>query len=178
VVTAAGVFYCGFETFDQFLLNASVLRSSLIDHGGQHFWAASPTTYAALRGVGVAAIPAYLLHTVVAVLSVCAASAVWRTTNDVRLRAAIVAVSALIISPYVWHYELAWLGIALACIAASGSNGRWLFGEQAVLTVAWLLPLYEHFNRVAQLPQIGGVVLLLTMFVILRRARLAPGECT
>jgi hypothetical protein len=84
----------------------------------------------------------------------------------------------LIVSPYVWHYELAWLGIALACIAASGLNGKWLFGEQAVLALGGLLPLYEHFNRVAQLPQVGGVLLLLTMFVILRRARLMPGECT
>ncbi|PTB20232.1 hypothetical protein C9I57_14240 [Trinickia symbiotica] len=177
-VTATGVLFCGFQAFDQFVLNANLLRSSLIDHGGQHFWAASPTTYAALRGAGIAMLPAYTLHAAVAVLSICAACAVWRSTDDTRLRAAILAVSALIVSPYVWHYELAWLGIALACIAAFGLNGKWLFGEQAVLALAWLLPLYEHFNRLAQLPQIGAIVLLLMVLILLRRARSAPGEYT
>ncbi len=174
-VTVMGVLFCGLPSLDHFLINANVLRSSLIDHGGQHFWFSSPTVYSALRSVGFALVPAYVLHAAVASLSIFAACRVWKRTTDTRLRAAILAVSTLIVSPYVWHYELAWLAVALACITASGLNGKWNFGEQSVLVLGWLLPLYEHLNRLTKLPQIGAVVLLLTMLVILRRVRSTAG---
>jgi alpha-1,2-mannosyltransferase len=174
-VTALGILVCGIHSFEIFLVNANTLRSSLLDHGGQNFWLSSPTPYAALRCAGVGIIPAYLAHAVVAVVSIWAACHVWRSTGDLRLRTSILFVAVPIVSPYVWHYELVWLGVALACVAASGLNARWLRGEQAVLAFGWLLPLYEHFNRLMKLPQIGSIVLLLTLLVTLRRVRVSAG---
>ena len=174
VVTALGVLVCGVQSFHGFLVNASVLRSALLEQG-QHFWFSSPTPFSALRSAGVPVMAAYAAHASVAIVSIWAACHVWKNTSDLRLRASIVVVSTLIVSPYVWHYELVWLGIALACLTASGINGKWLRAEQAVLALGWLLPIYEHVNRVTLAPQIGPVVLLMTMWVILRRARIVAG---
>jgi alpha-1,2-mannosyltransferase len=82
----------------------------------------------------------------------------------------------LIANPYVWHYELAWLGIALACMAATGLQRGWARGEQTILVLAWILPLYEFFNRVAEWPQGGPIILLLMLLMILQRVRTDTGS--
>jgi hypothetical protein len=43
-----------------------------------------------------------------------------------------------------------------------------------VIVLAWLLPIFEVFNRIMKLPQIGPIVLLAVLFVVVRRASLAP----
>jgi alpha-1,2-mannosyltransferase len=173
-VTAIGVVTCGVQSFRAFLVNASVMRSTTLEHR-QHFWMSSPTPFSALRSAGVPIVPSYAVHAMIAIVAIAAACQVWRRSSDMRLRAAILAASTLIVNPYVWHYELVWLGVALACVMACGINGRWYRGEQGVLVVAWLLPIYEHFNRVTMLPQIGPAVVLLMMLVILRRVRMVAG---
>jgi hypothetical protein len=88
-----------------------------------------------------------------------------------RLRCSVLAISTLIANPYVWHYELTWLGLALACLVSLGFEEGWLWGEQEILAVAWLLPLYEYFNTGFNLPQVGPIVLLSALLVIPRRMR-------
>ena len=90
-----------------------------------------------------------------------------------RLRAAVLGVATLLTTPYLWHYELTWLGIAIFCLIAHGLDEGWLPGDQGILVIAWLLPIFEMFNRLMKLPQIGPVVLLAVLFVIVRRTALA-----
>lgn len=168
---SVSAFVCGAQCLRPFLLITSVTRELILEHGG-HYWAASPTTFAALRAGGVPLTLAYLGEACVALIAAAAACHVWKTTRDMRLRAAILVVASLIANPYVWHYELAWLGIALACLTSIGLSKGWLRGEQEIIVLAWLLPVYELFNRVTHLPQIGPVVLLLTLLIILRRVRI------
>jgi hypothetical protein len=173
-LTSLGVLVGGVKSVHGFLVNASLFRHTILEHG-QHFWFTSPTPYSALRSAGIPAGPAYAAHAVVAVLAIWAACHVWKTTRDVRLRTSILVVAALLASPYAWHYELAWLGVALACMVATGRKCGWLRAEQAVLALGWLLPIYEHPNRLMHLPQIGALVLLSTMLLVLVRARVAAG---
>ncbi|MEX3959330.1 glycosyltransferase family 87 protein [Trinickia sp. EG282A] len=172
--TTLGALTCGARSFHAFLVNASVMRSATLEHG-QHFWMSSPSPFSALRSAGIPVTLSYVVHGMIAIVAIAAACQVWRRSSDMRLRASMLAASTLIVNPYVWHYELAWLGIALACVTACGINGRWYLGEQGILVAGWLLPVYEHFNRVAKLPQIGPAVVLLTMLVILRRVRMVAG---
>ncbi|GLU30966.1 glycosyltransferase family 87 protein [Trinickia caryophylli] len=171
-VSAVGVAIAGPASVPRFLANADVLRSALVEHG-QHFWLSSPTAFAAFRLAGMPVVAAYLAHAFVATVAICAACRVWRRSDDLRLRGAILAVAALLATPYAWHYELVWMGIALACLTALAFEDGWLRGEQAVLAAAWLLPIYEHLNRVMLAPQIGPLVLLAMMLVVLRRTRFA-----
>lgn len=164
-------FVCGAQCLRPFLLITSVTRELILEHGG-HYWVVSPTTFAALRAGGVPLTLAYIGEGCVALIAAAAACHVWKITQDMRLRAAILLVATLVANPYVWHYELAWLGIALACLTSIGLSKGWLRGEQQVIVLGWLLPIYEFFNRVTGLPQIGPVVLLLTLLIILRRVRI------
>jgi alpha-1,2-mannosyltransferase len=161
---------CGTKTLALFMTNANMARDLILEHG-EHFWLASPTAFAALRVSGIPLIAAYGVQGCVAIVAGMAACYVWTRTRNVSLRAAVLAVATLIANPYVWHYELAWLGIALASMVAIGLQRGWRRGEQEVLVLAWLLPLYEFFNRWAKLPQIGVIVLLLMLLVILMRLR-------
>ncbi|QTO52593.1 glycosyltransferase family 87 protein [Burkholderia latens] len=144
----------------------------------QHFmqasyWLASPTLFATLRLAHVSVAGALAAQATVALLAIAAAVHVWRRTNDMRLRAAAVAVATLLTTPYLWSYELTWLGIALFCLIACGLDDGWLPGEQLILVLAWLLPIFEMLNRLMKLPQIGPFVLLAVLFVVVRRTMLA-----
>jgi hypothetical protein len=176
VTTAAGILMYGIHSLTAFFTNAGVLRDALLDHGGQHFWFASPTTLSTLRLAGVPLGAAYAGQACVIAVALVAACDVWQRCADTRLRAAAVTLAGLLASPYVWHYELVWLGIALVCLAALALEGGWLRGEQPAWLAGWLLPIYEHFNRIAMLPQVGPLVLLVLLWAVLRRARLGAAS--
>jgi alpha-1,2-mannosyltransferase len=61
-------------------------------------------------------------------------------------------------------------------MAATGLSRGWARGEQTILALAWMLPLYEFFNRVTKLPQLGPIVLLLMLLMILQRVRTESGS--
>ncbi|MEK7989021.1 hypothetical protein AAB988_38410, partial [Burkholderia contaminans] len=136
-------------------------------------WLASPTPFAALRLAGLPPGAAYAAQACVVALAIAAACIVWTRSRDVRLRAAVLAVATLAANPYVWHYELAWLGIAIACLLAIGWQNGWLRGEQTAIALMWLLPAVEYLNPWLQGPQIGPVVTLFALLVLVRRA--GPG---
>ena len=137
------------------------------------YWFASPTPFAALRLAGAPVATALAAQAAVALLAIAAAVDVWRRTPDMRLRGAVLAVATLLTTPYLWHYELTWLGIAIFCLIAHGLDEGWLPGDQGILVLAWLLPVFELFNRLTKLPQIGPLVLLAVLLVVVRRATLA-----
>ena len=169
-ITVVGLLAAGGEAAHLFLLNADIQRSVVIQHYF-HFWLASPTTFAALRLNGVGIALAECGQAWVAVAAIAIACRVWRRTTDTRLRCSVLVISTLIANPYVWHYELTWLGIALACLASLGFEEGWLWAEQEVLGLAWLLPFYEYFNPHLNLPQVGPIVLLCALLTVPRRLR-------
>lgn len=170
--TALGVATGGMESLRFFLQNAGALRSLIIEHGVP-FWFASPTPFAAFRLAGLPPALAYAGQAGIAAIAIAAACVVWRRSRDARLRGAVLAIATLAANPYVWHYELSWLCIPIACMIALGSQIGWRRGEQSVVVVMWALPLYEFLNPWMKLPQIGPAVTSIALLVLLRRARLA-----
>ncbi|CAE6830472.1 hypothetical protein R69927_07539 [Paraburkholderia domus] len=168
---ALSVLVCGTQSLHAFAASTSLARELVLE-SRTLYWFASPTPFAALRLADVSIAMAYVAQGVVALIAAVAACYVWKRTDDLRMRAAALAVATLLANPYLWFYELTWLGVALACIAVCGLEKGWRRGEQAILVVAWLLPLYEYLNRLTLLPQIGPVVLLLVLLAVVRRVRL------
>ncbi|WP_322015032.1 glycosyltransferase family 87 protein [Paraburkholderia sp. J12] len=169
--TLVSALICGTQTIALFLAGTRFVRESILERN-DHFWRCSPTAFAALRSAGLPQWSAYAVQALVACVAIGVACSVWRGTRDVRLRAAVFVIATLLANPYVWHYELAWLGVALAALFAAGLSEGWLRGEQTLLAAGWLLPLFELANSVAGLPQAGVVVLLLMLMMVLRRQRL------
>ncbi|CAB3796443.1 glycosyltransferase family 87 protein [Paraburkholderia caffeinilytica] len=169
------VLVCGTQSLRAFMVGTSVARDLVLENRVL-YWPSSPTPFAALRLADASAAMAYAVQGGVALIAAAAACYVWRRTDDLRMRAAAIAVATLLANPYLWFYELTWLGVALVCLVACGLEKGWRRGEQAVLVLAWLLPVHEFFNRLTHLPQIGPLVLLLVLFVIVRRTRLDVQE--
>ncbi|MEX4005357.1 glycosyltransferase family 87 protein [Paraburkholderia sp. EG285A] len=171
LLTLASVALCGLNSLRLFADNLGIAREFVLEHN-IGFLLASPTVFAALRHSDASFGAAAAIQAAVAIIAACSTWKVWRTTRDVPLRAAALATASLLVSPYVWHYELTWLGLSSACFLATGLRRGWLVGEQHVLLLAWLLPALEFFNPAMQLPQVGPVILLLMLLAILRRARI------
>lgn len=168
---AAGIALTGTDTLDGLAHALSIVRAShFVD---PEYWLRSPTVFAALRLAGASISIALAVQSAIALLAIAVAVGIWRRTPDMRLRGAALAIATLLTTPYMWHYELTWLGIAVFCLIAHGLEEGWLPGDQVLIVIAWLLPLFELFNRFMKLPQIGPLVLLAMLFVTVRRANLA-----
>jgi alpha-1,2-mannosyltransferase len=174
---ATSTLVCGTRTLTMFLANTRFVGEAILEYG-QHFRQSSPGAFATLRDAGYAMPTAFAVQACVALVAIGSACVVWRGTRDVRLRTAALTIATLLANPYVWHYELAWLGLALACLLSIGLTDGWLPGEQGAILIGWLLPLYELFNVFADLPQAGALVLLFLLLAVLRRQRVASGDRT
>ncbi|MET3821177.1 alpha-1,2-mannosyltransferase [Burkholderia sp. PvR073] len=167
---ALSVLVCGVESLRLFVASTGLARSIVLEHGVV-FWLASPTPFATLRLAGVPLGAAYAAHACIAAIAIAAACIAWAQSRDTRVRAAVLTVATLAANPYVWHYELAWLAVAIACMLAIGWRDGWLRGEQTAIALMWALPIVEYLNPWLQWPQIGPAVTLFALLVLLRRAR-------
>lgn len=86
---------------------------------------------------------AYIGHTLIALSFTYAFIYVWRRTQDHNLRSAALAVATLTISPYIFEYELIWLGIALLMISRHALLHGWRCGEREILCLIAFLPMID-----------------------------------
>ncbi|KAF7963376.1 hypothetical protein AWV80_10325 [Cupriavidus sp. UYMU48A] len=72
---------------------------------------------------------------------------VWQGQASMELRWAAVAAATLLITPYLWFYDLTWLGIAIAAMTVDCVRRGWMKGERELLSAAWLLPFLLGINK-------------------------------
>ena len=133
-------------------------------------WSAMPTIFSFLRLLGVPAMLAYAGHFLVATGAITAMWKVWKHSTSWPLRGAALTTATLLVSPYLFDYDLVWLGLPITWLTKLGLEDGWLRGEREVLVAAWMLPLLlVLIAKVAPL-QIGPWVLLALLWMILRRA--------
>jgi hypothetical protein len=173
--TLISTLICGVRTLTMFFTSTRFVSEAILVHNA-HFLQSSPTVFAALRDAGYTLATTYAAQAGVALVAIGAACCVWRSTRDVGLRTAALTIATLLANPYAWHYELAWLGLALASLLAIGLRDGWLPGEQEAIVIGWLLPVVELLNAVARLPQAGALVLLFLLLAVLRRQRVLSGD--
>ncbi|MDP9585660.1 UNVERIFIED_ORG: hypothetical protein J2791_004975 [Burkholderia contaminans] len=171
LLAAAGIALTGTGALNGLDHALSIVRTLHFVH--PTYWFSSPTTFAALRLAGASIPVALAAQSAIGLFAIGVAVYIWRRTPDMRLRGAALAIATLLTTPYLWHYELTWLGIAVFCLIAHGLENEWLPGDQIVIVLAWLLPLFELFNRMMKLPQVGPIVLLAMLFITVRRVNLA-----
>ncbi len=135
-------------------------------------WTLMPTVFALLRQLGLSVTAAYAGHAVVALGAIGAVWKIWRSCNSLALRYAVLTAATLLVSPYMYYYDLTWLVLPMAWLAQLAQRGSWRRGELGVLSLAWLLPMLMGltFMFPAIRIQIGPLVLLGVLWVIMRRA--------
>lgn len=175
--TAIGTAILGTAALRGFLENLDDARLFL--ENGSQVWEKMPSVFAFARLLGTPVAWAYVAHFAFAVYAVFVVWSVWRHCQDQKLRGAALMTATFLISPYIFHYDLAWLAFPIAWLALSGMQNGWLRGEQEVLVVAWLLPILMVVQIVTNLTvQIGPPVICSLLWIIVRRVESPMLETT
>jgi len=168
-LAAASIAAFGWQTVPAFVSATGQVADMLI-HEGIRAWYVSPTLLASVRLAGGAPALAYALQAVLTLATIGALACVWRRQRNTGLRTAALALAAMLATPYLWYYELAWLGMAVTGLAVEGVRRGWMPGERLLLVALWCMPLLMFANALAQQWQGGVQLLALGMAAVLRRA--------
>ncbi|MGN5478966.1 glycosyltransferase family 87 protein [Cupriavidus basilensis] len=105
----------------------------------------------------------YVVHAAFSCMAVASVIYAWSRPCSFALRAAVLSLALLLVPPYLYDYDLAFLGLAMAWLGVHAHRCGWLRGEREFLVVLWLLPLYGLLlgKRIGiQLMPIGLIVAL------------------
>jgi hypothetical protein len=100
-----------------------------------------PTPFAALKLLHA---PTTVAAAVQAVSALCAAAAVcyaWRRPSAYGLRAAVLVCASLLVSPYLYDYDLTWYGILIVWVIHHAREHGFQRGQREWLAVLWLAPI-------------------------------------
>ncbi|WP_367394904.1 glycosyltransferase family 87 protein [Cupriavidus sp. Agwp_2] len=129
----------GTEPFVEFLQNAGAARAEL--ERGAALLTRMPTVFAATTMLSGRLPWSYALHCSVAAVALAAVIYAWARPCSFALRAAVLVCAGLLVPPYLYDYDLAFLGLAICWLGMHGYRNGWLRGERELLVVLWLLPL-------------------------------------
>ncbi|HEU0218405.1 MAG TPA: glycosyltransferase family 87 protein [Stellaceae bacterium] len=171
--TAASIAAFGWPTVTAFIHDIPS-AGMLIDEGILP-WGMMPSPYVFALGLHL---PKLLATALQAIIAIAAIYAVWRVWREPRApdaaRAATLLTAALLMSPYVFYYDMTWAGLAVGVLALSAGEAGFLKGEREVLLAAWVAPiLMVPIYKLTGL-QAGAVVLVLLLAVAVRRASATP----
>lgn len=159
----------GTETLNAFVGNLPLVRMAL--EQGALPWPKMPTFFVFARMAGAPLYLAYTLQAACAVFAIGCVAWIWRQPVDFSLRASALVVGTLLVSPYLFDYDLALLALPLAWMGVRGMHAGWLRGERNLLVLAWALPaLVAPLAMLVRL-QLAPLVLLALLCLILRRAQ-------
>jgi hypothetical protein len=102
-----------------------------------------------------------------------AAFVVWLWRRDVtfEFKAAGVGLASLLATPWVYHYDLTTMGVAMVFFANGAAASRWLPWERPLLVFAWFAPLLTVVLGLSLSFTIGAPILLLLAALVARRVR-------
>lgn len=151
---AAAAAAFGTATFETFLSTAAGFFSGFSQHGHLQ-WDRLASPYALLRATGFGAAAAWAVQAAIAGGAIAASLAVANSRRSDALKAATVAVSAMLIAPYSELTDLALLTVAMAYLVRDCLSRGFHRCDVAALAVAFLLPLALVIVR--PLRQLAGV---------------------
>jgi hypothetical protein len=138
-------------------------------------WGTMPSPYVFALSLGAPTIVGDALQGVVALF---AAGCVWRVWHSreapFEAKAATLVAGSLLVSPYLFYYDLTWAAAAVAWLALLGLKGGFLRGEREILLFAWLAPAFMPPVHLLTSLQIGFPAVLLLLIVAVRRAEMTP----
>ena len=160
----------GIETWEAFLAYSTFTQQEVIE-GGTTGWYKMQTVFASARMWGASVSIAYAAHIAASVAVAVCVFRFWRGSAAYPLKAALLMVGALLVSPYAFDYDLMLLAPALAFLTMHGMQHGFVRHEHTLLCVAWLMPfLARSIGLYLMVP--AGVLVLAFLFVfILRRGR-------
>ncbi|MBI1250470.1 MAG: DUF2029 domain-containing protein [Alphaproteobacteria bacterium] len=166
---AMSILAFGLEPWRAFIENLPLVKG-YVDSGWLP-WGMMPTTYVFARSLDLSPQIAQILHGAVAL---AAAAAVWiawrRTAASFESRAAVFAAASLLISPYLFYYDLVLMGLVIAWLAFDGVKTGAFTGERPTLALAWFMPLLMNPLNALLGVQLGVFVTIALLGFAMARA--------
>jgi arabinofuranan 3-O-arabinosyltransferase len=158
----------GTETWQAFF-DLLPLTSQLVLGGGLAGFQKLQTVFGTVRFIGGSEFAAWCLHGGVALAATIAVLAMWRRRLPYEIKAAALATASLLVTPYLYAYDLAALAVPLAFLTGLGRREGFRSHEIVAITVSSALVLIAPW---VDLPT-GLFAVLLTALMIGRRAFIA-----
>ena len=169
IFAAASIATFGWPTAQAFLHDLPVVRE-LIDNGSL-FWGKIPSPYVFALSLGAPARVALTLQIAVAAGAAVCVWIAWRAPRaPFEAKAATLAAASLLVSPYVFYYDLTWAGLAIGWLAALGARNGFRWGERELLLAAWVSPLAMYPIHAITHIQIGFPLLVALLALAVLRA--------
>jgi len=121
--------------------------------------------YGLLHWAGVSTWLSWTVHLAVAIVVAIAVCAVWAEPIPHSLKAAILSIGALTVTPYVLRYDLCILSIPVAFLVKDGLSRGFLAGERTVI----LICLAAFLLWLAPMMPVGPVVYPVILLLLARR---------
>jgi hypothetical protein len=177
--TALSVTVFGWATIPALLHDLSTVRG-LIESPSR--WSMIPTVFIFGLSLGMVSTAAIVLHAVVALGAAGCVWFVWRAAEAPReAKMATLCAASLLISPYVFVYDLTWTGLAIAWLYRLGMRSGFRWGEREFLAAAWIASgLPRVFYDVSGIQSGWLLPLLLMIAGVLRAFRpetMRIGDC-
>ena len=162
----ASCFAFGFEAWHAFFQSLPVASQAALTEGRAD-WAKLQSVFAVARLLGGSAGLAWVLHFSFAATVATLLCAMWRSKISSDLKAAAFAVGALLVTPYLFLYDLVVLAVPIAFLIRIGWSTGFLRGEVLAIGCASFLIL---IFPLATAP-LGLAAMLLVAFLIVMRLR-------
>ncbi len=146
------------------------LARAFLERGGDNYLFKIPSLYACMTLLGASHPVAYLVQGTSALIVVALVIRLWHLKADRRLRHAAALLGSLLMSPYVFEYDLTWLIFPLLWLLDYGRERGWYPGERELLALLWLLPYLMTLLEPAIHLQLAPLLLWLSLLLIWRRA--------
>ena len=138
--TVLSIAVLGLPTLAAFLHDLPTL-GDIVDRGGLP-WAQMPSPYVALLSLHAPPAAAAIVQAAAALAAACC---VWRAWRDpaaaFEAKAAVLLAGSLLVSPYLFTYDLTWSAVAIGFLALRGLRDGFGRGERDLLFAVWLAPL-------------------------------------
>jgi arabinofuranan 3-O-arabinosyltransferase len=168
LLVLASCFVFGIETWHAFLQSLPVASQAALTEGRAD-WAKLQSVFAMARLLGGSAAIAWTLHFTLASVIAILLCAMWRSKISFDLKAAAFATGALLVTPYLFLYDLVVLAVPMAFLVRVGWSTGYLRGEMLGLGFASLLVLIYPLLTAP----VGLAAILLVTLLIVRRVRQA-----
>ena len=152
IFVAASVAALGTGSMMAFVEHLSV--SQAMADSGAVPWEWMPSPYVLALSLGASARTAAAVQALAAIGAAVCVGRAWRAAAPFEAKAAVLFAASMLVSPYMFTYDLVWDAVAVGFLAVRGLHEGFRPGERELLLAVWLAPL-----AFIPLYSIGGVQL-------------------
>jgi alpha-1,2-mannosyltransferase len=159
----------GLDVWSAFLASTKFTRVEVLEQGGTG-WHKIQSVFSWVRLWGGGVPLAYAVQGAVTLAAAAALTWLWRSRAGFPLKAAALAIAAILATPYSLDYDLMLVAPAIAFMAAYGIRHGFAAWEKTLLAALWIVPLIARSVAQATLIPLAVPAMLLAFALLLRRA--------